>query len=411
MKDKIKKILEKSQKYAKTDMLYVAKGGFWLTIAKGASIATSFLLMLAFANWLPQEEFGTYQFILSVAGILSIFTLPGVNTALTKSVAKNMEGSLVEAFRAKLSWGLLASLGMLMVSGWYFFNANTLLGWSFLVGGIFISLKYASTVFSSYWNGNKKFNVYSKYSIYSSVLATIILISTIYLTNNVIYIVGAFFGSYAVFNYLFYVLTKRQIENNDKDPETVPYGKSLTIMRIISIASNELDRVLMWKFMGPAQVAIYSFSILPINKLISLVPIPTLALPKLSDGNMSDEKKAGLMDKFWRLLIIMIPITAGLILIAPFIYRLAFPQYIESVVYFQILSLMLLAFPFSLLNTALVGEVKKKALYMIKTVPPILKIALLASLIPLYGILGAVIAMIAGKALQSIMEFYYFRKI
>ncbi|MEX1014867.1 MAG: oligosaccharide flippase family protein [Candidatus Paceibacterota bacterium] len=411
MKKKFFKILKWSERYAKTDMTYVGKGGFWLALAKGGSIIISFLLMVAFANWLPQEEFGIYQFVLSVVGILTVFSLPGINTSLTKSIAKNKEGALKEVFKTKIKWGLLGSLVIFCVSAWYFLNGNNILGLSFFMAGIFFSPNKAFEIFSAYWNGKKRFDMYSKYSIYSGTLATLLLIGTIYITDNVALIITAFFGGYAIFNFIFYWLTQKQVENSETDVETVPYGKSLTIMRFLGGLSHEIDRIILWKFLGPVQVAIYSFAILPINKIINSVPIPTLALPKLSEKKIERTRKKGLIDKFWRLMIIIIPVTIILILIAPLVYRLAFPQYMDSVIYFQILSIMLLSFPFTLLNTALIAETKKKELYMIKTIPPVIKILLFIVLIPLYGILGAVIALLIGKAIQNGMEFYYFKTI
>jgi len=61
LKDKIYRLLRRSEKYFKTDMVYLAHGGFWLTLGQIISSAASFLLAIAFANLLPKETYGTYK--------------------------------------------------------------------------------------------------------------------------------------------------------------------------------------------------------------------------------------------------------------------------------------------------------------------------------------------------------------
>jgi hypothetical protein len=79
-------------------------------------------------------------------------------------------------------------------------------------------------------------------------------------------------------------------------------------------------------------------------------------------------------------------------------------------VYFQALSLLLLAEPFMLFDSALVAEARTRELYIIKTTGPILKIALFIGLAPFYGIWGIVLAMLIERFVISIMQFYYFKK-
>ena len=61
LKQRIYKGLKWSQKYTQTDMVYLAKGGFWLGMGQIITGLASFLLTLAFANLVPKETFGTYK--------------------------------------------------------------------------------------------------------------------------------------------------------------------------------------------------------------------------------------------------------------------------------------------------------------------------------------------------------------
>lgn len=410
LKEKIINFLRWSQKYTKTDMVYVAKSGFWFMAGKIGVLLISLLTMTVFANWLSKESFGVYQYVISMVGIFAILSLPGINTSLIRSVAKKLEGSLIDAFRTKLKWGLLGSFALLILAGWYLLNQNYILGASFLLGALFFPLKHAAPIFASYWNGKKRFDVRAKYELCSTFLSAIVVISTIYLTNNVICIILAFFASHAIFDYLFYKLTEKKIENKEKDINATPYGKSLTLMTGIAQVAEHIDKVILWKFLGPVQVAVYSFAQTPIKKIWDAIPVSVLALPKLSEKSVK-ERKSGILAKFWKLFLMAIPVTLGAIILAPIVYKLILPQYTESVIYFQVMSLFLLATPFSILGTSLLAEMKKKELYIINILSPSLKIILLFVLIPLFNVWGAVIALLLGQLINSILVFYFFLKI
>ena len=116
---KIYKLLRRSEKYTKTDMVYLAKGGFWLTINQIISISSAFLLSIALANLLPKEIYGQYKCIISIFSILAISTLPGMDTAVTRSIAQGNEGSFKQALKTKMKWGLLGALVSLCFAIYY----------------------------------------------------------------------------------------------------------------------------------------------------------------------------------------------------------------------------------------------------------------------------------------------------
>ena len=114
-KIKLYKLLRWSEKWTHTDMVYIAKGGFWLTLAQIVSTFSGFLLVMAFANLLDPETYGIYKFVLSMASLFAIPTLSGMGTALVRSVAQGNEGSIIPALKIKIKWGLIggvASIGI-----------------------------------------------------------------------------------------------------------------------------------------------------------------------------------------------------------------------------------------------------------------------------------------------------------
>ena len=103
-RNKTHRILRKSEKYTKTDMVYLAKGGFWITAGQAISSGSIFLLAITFANLIPQETYGTYKYVLSITGILSILTLRGMDTTVLQAIARNFEGVLLPVLKTKIKW-------------------------------------------------------------------------------------------------------------------------------------------------------------------------------------------------------------------------------------------------------------------------------------------------------------------
>src|SRR5688572_8295878 len=108
--------LRKSESFMKTDMVYLTKGGFWLSLGQLAAMATGLISSILFANLFPKEAFGSYKFILSMVAMMSVFTLTGMFTAVTQAVAKGFNNALRQGFRINLKWSLGLMLSGLVLS-------------------------------------------------------------------------------------------------------------------------------------------------------------------------------------------------------------------------------------------------------------------------------------------------------
>ena len=411
MKEKIIQLLRWTEKYTETDMVYATKGSFWIMFGTIGLSLIAFLKMLAFGRWMDQDVYGRYIFIISMAAILAIFSLPGLFTSLITAVAKGKEGTLNLAVKERLKYSLLGSTAALVASSWYLYNQNMELAIAFLIVAIFLPFQSSFNLFSAFWWGKSDFKRQSKYSLAVSALTTSVMIPVIIFTDRLIWIILAFFISHSVFNGLFFFKTSKRKENNEILPEAISFGKSLTIMGAIDHFASQVDKIILWKFFGPVQLAIYSFAQIPIQQIQGIIPIASLALPKIGEKGITAEMKKGLMRKFKKLFLISVPMAAIAALSAPIFYQVALPQYIESVAYFQAFSFLIALSPFSLLGVALVAEMKKREIYIIQITVPILKMILFLALVPFWGIWGVVAAILIAGTINGLLNLYFFLKI
>ncbi len=409
LKDSLYRALRWSESYTKTDMLYMAHGGFWLTLAKGVGMFSSLLLAAAMANLIPPEVFGTYKFVLSGAGIIGAFTLTGMGTAIIQAVSRGYEGTLRLGVSSYLKWSFGMTGISLAAALYYLLNGNITLAASFLVVAFCNPLLIGFSFFSQFISGKRDFRTQSIFDSTADLIPALILIGSLFFTQNPVLIILVYFAAGMGINLLLHYATMRKYRpNSTVDPETIPYAKHLSLMGMMGKIAENVDKVLIFHYLGAAQLAMYAFAQTPIGQLKLLNDIPAkLALPKLSGRNFL-ELKDSLPRKIFLLVGVMCLIVIAYIIIAPFLFKLLFPKYLGSVIYTQVLALSLIFAPGSMFGEALTAHMKKKELYISQTILPLTKIGLFILLLPLFGVWGAIGAIIASQALMFTLSGYLF---
>ena len=165
LKNAVLKVLKWLEGHTKTDMTYLAKGGFWLLLGQFVATGSAFLASVAFANLLAPEIFGVYKFILSINSLVLISTLSGMDSAITQSVARGFDGTLNVGVRTKIKWGALGTLTSFGIALYYFMQGNMLLAISFSVAAVFVPFTESFDMYDSFLAGKQLFGVQTRYNI------------------------------------------------------------------------------------------------------------------------------------------------------------------------------------------------------------------------------------------------------
>jgi O-antigen/teichoic acid export membrane protein len=395
------KLLRFSEKWTKTDMVYFAKGGFWLTLGQIFSAGSAFLLSIAFANLLPKEVYGNYKYILSMASILSIPTLAGISTAITQAAAKGFDGSFIPAIKKRIKWGLLGAVSSVILAGYYFLQGNTTLTFGFLIAGIFLPFMDPFNSYISLLLGKKRFKVSTKYGIITKIIYTIAAAIVLFSTDNLYLIVLTYFIVYTLLRFIFLITTiKKSNLNNKKDERLISYGKHLSLMGIINTVAAQLDKILVFNQLGAIPLGVYSFAVaMPEQIKAILKNIQPLALPKFAQSKQIETRKTILI-KMFKFSIAVLPIVVIYILIAPYIFSWLFPQYLDSVIYSQVFSISLLTISASLPVVFLQAQKETKKLYKLNIYSPIIQIITLFVFIYFFGLMGVITARILNRVIN-----------
>lgn len=393
-KDKLYRLLRWSEKYAKTDMVYLASGGFWLNLSTATMTGFSLLLYIAFAKLLPKESYGIYQFALSLASTLGALTLTGMNTAITQAVARKFEGSFKKSIITQLSWGIIPFLAAVGISIYYFLNSNNNLALAVLIVGIFLPILNSFNTYAAFLSGKKDFKKSFLYSQITNFAFYPIMIGSLFLTKNPLILIGINFAVNTIIAIFLYILTVRFYKpNTEEDPDTLPFAKHLSLMNIVGLIATQADNLLVFHYIGAAELAIYIFATNIPDRFNSLIKnITSVALPKLSEKTRAQIKSA-VLNKSFKLALFTALSSVLYIIAAPFIYKIFFPEYLQSVRYSQIYSLVLIIGSLSNLPMAgIMASKAKKELYIFNFIQPISAILIMFIGIINYGIWGLIIA-------------------
>jgi O-antigen/teichoic acid export membrane protein len=408
IKSTLYKTLRWSEKYTKTDMLYLAKGGSWLSFGHGFALLSGFFISIAFANLFPKESFGTYKFVLSMAGIVGAFSLTGMGTAVTQAVARGFGNALRQGFRIKLKWSIGVLLGGLALSIYYYINDNTLLSFSFLLVGFLSPIITSANLYGAYLLGKKDFRRSSFYSIVHNIAPAAALITTLFLTDSLLVILTVYFFIGALISLFLYRKATRAYknENFNTDSGLTSYSGHLSAMDIIGTITRHLDKILIFHYLGPIPLAIYAFAIAPVEQLQGGKKIlSSLILPKLSEQSFEELQKST-PRKALLLTVYALGLSGIYILLAPYFYKLLYPQYLDSVFYSQVYSLTLLAISGTMFNEALIAHKKKKELYLHRTIVPIVQIVLFFILLPMFGLMGLIVTHVIIRSFGGLLGYY-----
>lgn len=409
--NRVVQFLRWSEKYTKTDMLYLTKGGFWLSIGSFISGATSFILSLAFANLLPQTAYGVYKYVLSLASTVNSFTLTGFETAVIEAVARGKEGVLRQAFWRNLKWSIPASIGATVVGLYYFLNGNSTLGISLFLIAIVQPLTTSAALAAAFLNGKKAFRVTTGYYAVNNILPAAALLAVMSVSSSALHVILTYFLANLVSAVGLYWYVNYQFSPHDEhDESAITYGKHLSVMNVISNVADNLDKILAFQLLGAAPLAIYSFALaLPSQSKLITKALSTLMFPKFAERS-PEELRRGMGEKILRFFLLGAIMAIGYILVAPYIFRLIYPQYMEAVFLSQLYAISFLAMAASPMGLYLSAKRRIRAQYLINVTMSIFQVLAVLIGIVTAGLLGLILSRIAARFMGAILSaFFYFR--
>lgn len=356
-----------------------------------SGLATVYVLV----RTLNQDQFGDYQFILSIVGVLTVFSLPGLNNAVMQSTARGMEGTFSHALKPSFLSSLIGSLILCCIGTWYLLVIDSNLFLAFYVAAILFPFTHSLKHWKSLKAGKEEFLSFLLIEGSFALLTALLVIGfSLAIPGSIIYPLFIVLAVPALLNLVLtgYMLQKIAPEA-PVETGSIQYGIKTTLYSSLNIIANHIDKLLIYGFFSPASLALY-FAAERMSELTKSIGqnLAAVLAPRFA-------KTGSYTDRLDRILnVFSIGLGAAIIIFSftflPLIMSILFGEnYIEAIPYAQaLLCTVAIGNLASLKNRFVNSKLDEKSNRDITLTMSLIRICASAVFVPIFGILGAVIS-------------------
>lgn len=396
IKEKINNLFVLGTEFFGLDLKYFSKAAGWVTFSQIINGILAFVLTIILTRLLPKETYGLYRYVLSLADILTIFTLTGMNSAVVQAVAAGNEGALIKSVKHQLKWNLMMTAASFAVAIYYFLNHNLTLALSLFIIGALWPITLALNTYPAFLIGKKNFRLNSIFNTGSTLIYVASMLLAVIFTNKIPALIFIYSLATLFSNLIFYFRTiKIYKPKKDGNEDFIVFGWKLSSLKVIGIAAGQIDNIIMNHFFGPAQLAIYALArILPDNIIPLIKDTVNTGMPNLAQKTVDEINKI-FYKRIIQSLALGIIASSFYSFIAPTVFKYLLPKYLESVYYSQILSIsFVFLFPLAYMGAVFISQKLTRPIFIGSTIENGTKILLYIGFGVYAGILGLILAQV-----------------
>ncbi|MFQ5977126.1 MAG: lipopolysaccharide biosynthesis protein [Candidatus Heimdallarchaeota archaeon] len=396
-------VIEKLSKRLGLDFEYFLKNSTYLVLSQILEAIASFTLVLIMINMVSKEFFGKFKFILSVIGLIGIFALPGMASAIVIGVGKQSEGIFRDAILTSIKWSSLGSIALLGVALYFSLFETESLSMIFFFMAIIFPLYAPSVLYSAYLNGKKAFGKLGALQATIAIVKTIVTISVLILSGDFNLVLSSYFLTDAIMRGAITFIFFGETRKGPADNQALKFGKKMTILELPSLIIFYIDHIIVTFWLGFEELAVYAITIY-IPELIKgfFKIIAPLTLPKFVTIENYRLKRI-FWSKMAQLFLLTVVVSLLYVLVSPMLFRILFSEYQKHVLLSQIFMLSFLTFPVILITTLFQSRALTKELYRFRAINFVVQLSLLIVLIPALGLFGAILARFLTRFILAII--------
>ena len=395
--------------HLKLDLHYLAREGFWTTLKFGIVTIGSILTTIAFGNLLPKETYGIYSYLLSLASTLAFLTISGSSTAIIRAVARGYEEVANYAFNFQLRYNTIAGLVVLSSAIYYGYKGNWLFAGAMTILALAVPLSTSYFSYEPILIGSKNFKKLTQISVLTTSVNTAVIIGTIFITQNPLFLILNTTLTSLITNYLVYKNVSSNIKTNLPTQEQIAEFRrtsfNLTGAGLLSSAANYLDKILLFQVAGPANLAIYGFAIAGPEKLRGLIKNwAGTILPKLAGKSIKQIKEVFYRRLLYSLVVGII-LSAIYISVAPILFKLLLPKYLESIKYSQVYGISLAVAPIlAYIGNVFSGLNLLRAIYISSVLSQVIRIISIVAMTLMFKTWGLILGVSMSSIVNTILN-------
>ena len=370
----------------------------------GMSLVATYFLVRS----MSKDAFGEYNMVLNMVGILTIFSLSGLNNSLMQAVARGYTGTYRATVPIAFGSSFLGSAVLLGVAGWYWMQGEAQFGQGLLIAAILFPFAYGLVQWKSVITGSGKFGQLLIHDGFTSVLTYSLIIAAVQMFPGlyVIPIVLALLVP-AIYNIVLTAAKFRQIPVDAAvEEQNLRYGIKTTFYSGLGAIGSNLDRALLFFFMSPAALAVFvAAGRIPDLLSGAMQDVSAVLAPRMAKHESYTKK----LDRIFALLSLM---YGGIIVLfaftaLPFVVTLLFGNdYVDAIPYAQAMTCSAaIGYLANLRFRFIRSRIDARGFRDITLISSAVRFGAFLLLVPPFGLVGAVISTFIYKlALMSIVR-------
>ncbi len=401
---------DKIETYFHIDARYFLSGGFWLSVGQVITTAVGLITTVLLVNYLSENNYGIYKYLISLTVIFSVFSLTGIGPSILQAAAKGYRNFYQENISLVFKFSLITSALAVGGSIYYFINENPTLA----IGCLLIALTQPLTQSFQHaipqLTGEQKFKEVTTVLTIRSTFVNLTTIVVLIYTNNILWL----FFTYLFSQMLVNVATHFVYENTSGSTPIeitrsyLSYAKHTSVRNVIDGLASKADAIIVFTKLGAVELAVYSIAtIIPEQIKASFKNLASLLMPKYSKLSDTDTLVKSLNIRSVQLLFLLLLISLVYIAAAPFIYEILFPKYVDVVFYSQLYALSLPTFVSIIPHTILKARLADSALHKINITGSIIQLTLVFLGAISMGVLGVILASVVRRYITMSLMFYF----
>ena len=237
-------MLESLSKRLNMDLRFYLRGTFWLGLSNVVMALFSLFVTWALTVTLSKNDFGLYNFVLSLLGILSVLVLTEAKTTLVLASSKGRDGSYDYLIGKRLLYSLIGSVIMAGITLYFYFIKGYY--WEiFLILILFFPLMNAFSLETSFLNGKERYRDVFNYTLWRKIFVWLPIVIIAFATKNLIFIMLAYFITTSGFDLWAYYATRKLAKNRLIEGGILKYTFELSMLSVISIVALYIDKIIL----------------------------------------------------------------------------------------------------------------------------------------------------------------------
>ena len=276
--------IQRVEKRIGLSLRYFFQNGFWVVLGQGVSMLSGLLLSVLFARYASKELYGQYQYVLSVIGIFSIFSLNGLNLSVMKAVIGGHEASLIRAVRYSFFMSLFASPLLLGIALYHYMHGSTEIGAAMLVAACVFPLIYSTNTWTAFYEAKRQFSKVAFRVMALQLSVPMAILAILFSVQRLPFLVAAYGITTAAVHFIFYVQARKTVSGRS-DAMDVSLGIKATVQKFSQTINAALPLLVIPWLYSFKEAAVFSIAFFLANFMGSITStVTSIYIPRFLEA-------------------------------------------------------------------------------------------------------------------------------